>query len=1104
MSTSSDFADEFPYQIDEFYLDLQNDGGSIAILEQAQIIRMPFPGLRPFKTSEFQLFKGRGDQTEELINRLQKNNLLAVIGSSGTGKSSLVRAGLIPQLLGGYLHQAGNKWHIAICRPGKNPIENLAIALSSVKSKSKDRADIVRDFKLTEPPLTNSVYGLLDVNEMLNSDKTGEEKHNLLVIVDQFEELFRFQRKDLDNQNIESHFVNLLLKGAVNPAGSVYVIITMRSEFLGDCVKFRGLPEAINEGQYLVPQLTRNQLKEAIQGPIRLANKKIDPGLVELLINEIDENKLKENLDQLPILQHALMRSYNEAMLEGDQTEISYRHYEHIGTMKKALANHAEAKYAALGDNKNGDEPPSNRQNIAKIIFQALTDTSTDQKGGRRPVELASIYAISAALNAHQEEVDEVINHFREIETSFIMPPVNTTLHPGLILDISHESLMRNWDRLSEWMGEEAGNGRLYKMLNERRALNEQSGGSDQFIRGFLLAEMLNWEKLGHNPAWASRYHSKSDMINNETDEEVYTKNLNFLHASKEEAIRIKDLEKINLLNRIKLVKRTRRRIIVILTAAVIVFALLLVFALGKARQAETSAKEAKINFEIASEGKKQKNLLNFQIKLDLRKWWNDPYLTPDLKKQIGDSLVNWYFNHRSQQNLNLARRLDYALRIFHETVKLNHNDPSYLKLIVYAHQYDKNVVTDTIFNSLSAGLPENPANYPLANDTVLIRARQNIGSEYFKENNYTGTVLVFNEILDGNPGNALAYDMIGRACYASKKYPQAVTNFTQAVTLAPSNIDYLSDLGEAYIALQDYDSAERTLNKVIATDHRNLRGLGLLGQSLYDNEKYEQSISKFNDVIYKNDSVSSITYGWLIRAYSKLGKPDTEKYIDLLKRAPLHNYDDWFVLADYYDYAQDQTKAIFWYKKYISKGNKTFWVPYNNIALDFCRLKNENYRDAIKYADSAIALTGTQFMLTKKQLHLSRTIFVQSGTQFVPNPANPYAHEGYAYLIKSQTAEKDSIKFKDQAHAIINLDEALKIDPGYPKTHFYYACYHALSGNSTGAMLSLKTAIRNGFNDAKWIASEPMLNLIKGKPDYVRLVDSLIRSAKPKQKSVK
>src|SRR5215204_494328 len=436
--------EEFRFQLDEFYLDLQEDGSKISILEKEKIKQRPFPGLRPFKTSEFQLFKGRDGQAEELIKRLKENHFLAVIGSSGTGKSSLVRAGLIPQLFGGYLHEAGTRWNIAICRPGKNPVENLAVALSRTKDPGEHKEVLYENFKTVYPTLSNSIFGILEVDELLNSGKPVSEKANLIIIVDQFEELFRFDRKDLENENIESYFVNLLLKASMNAEGSIYVIITMRSEFLGDCVKYRGLPEAINKGQYLVPQLSRQQLKEVVVGPVSLAGKKISPGLVELLINEIDENKLKENLDQLPLLQHALMRTYQHAIASGPNAEINSEHYKETGGMELALANHAESKYMELRESGSSNVHPSKKQKIAKIIFQALTDASSDQKGGRRPIELKYLYAISESLDATSEEVDLVIDHFRDIDTSFIMPPVNTALYPGLMMDISHESLMRN------------------------------------------------------------------------------------------------------------------------------------------------------------------------------------------------------------------------------------------------------------------------------------------------------------------------------------------------------------------------------------------------------------------------------------------------------------------------------------------------------------------------------------------------------------------------------------------------------------------------------------------------------------------------------------
>lgn len=490
------------FQLDEFYLDLREDGRTISFLEKKEIEERPFPGLRPFKASEFQLFNGRDGQAEELIKRLKKHHFLSVIGSSGTGKSSLIRAGLIPQLLAGYLHGAGTNWDIAICRPGRDPVENLAVALARIRTRSNNKEQIRNELNSIEPPLSQSIYGILEINELLNpTDKPQKDKSNLLIIIDQFEELFRFKRDNLGKPDIENHFVNLLLKASLNPEVPVYVIITMRSEFLGDCAKYRGLPEAINEGQYLVPQLSRSQLQEVIEDPILLAGKTISPGLVELLVNEIEESKVKKDLDQLPILQHALMRTYNEAMRQTGTAEITYEHYIAAGSMENALANHAEKKYDELSDGKSKE---SFKQKIAKIIFQALTDASTEQKKGRRPTELKILCEIAASIKANEQQVYEVTNHFRDTETSFIMPPSNTPLYPELIMDISHESLMRQWSRLKDWAKEESENTIMLTILSSNQKRKEE--GKKEYLAGKELKTMSAWyDTFNPQPAWAKR-----------------------------------------------------------------------------------------------------------------------------------------------------------------------------------------------------------------------------------------------------------------------------------------------------------------------------------------------------------------------------------------------------------------------------------------------------------------------------------------------------------------------------------------------------------------------------------------------------------------------
>jgi len=160
-----------------------------------------FPGLRPFRTAEWQLFKGREELVAELIEKLKSSRFLSVIGSSGTGKSSLVRAGLMRSILAGYLRHDSNIWNVAICRPGYDPIKNLCVALAFVKTKSWSQRDARVDLTRIEgeyPNManflnnTNSLRGIIKANEYLQADLPENQKPNLLIIVDQFEELFRF------------------------------------------------------------------------------------------------------------------------------------------------------------------------------------------------------------------------------------------------------------------------------------------------------------------------------------------------------------------------------------------------------------------------------------------------------------------------------------------------------------------------------------------------------------------------------------------------------------------------------------------------------------------------------------------------------------------------------------------------------------------------------------------------------------------------------------------------------------------------------------------------------------------------------------------------
>jgi energy-coupling factor transporter ATP-binding protein EcfA2 len=364
------------------------------IFVEQQIPTNPFPGLRPFDFEESHLFFGRDGQSEQLITKLGATRFLAVVGTSGSGKSSLVRAGLMPSLLGGFMTSAGSNWRIAVMRPGNDPIGNLARVLNAPDVFGSDITENAElQTVLAEATLHRGSRGLVDA---VRQAVIGENE-NLLVVVDQFEEIFRFARvsEEKEYRDEAAAFVKLLLEAMRQREVSIYVVLTMRSDYLGDCSQFWGLPEAINESQYLIPRLTRDQLKEAITGPISVGQGQITPRLVARLLNDVGDNQ-----DQLPVLQHLLMRVWDECKDQQLSVEISQNGksttkphrtvhtgaaldlccYDAVGGMGEALSRHADEALAEL-PGANAQLTAGNAQSliVAEKLFKALTEKGTGQ-----------------------------------------------------------------------------------------------------------------------------------------------------------------------------------------------------------------------------------------------------------------------------------------------------------------------------------------------------------------------------------------------------------------------------------------------------------------------------------------------------------------------------------------------------------------------------------------------------------------------------------------------------------------------------------------------------------------------------------------------------
>jgi WD40 repeat protein/energy-coupling factor transporter ATP-binding protein EcfA2 len=456
----------------------------------------PFIGLRSFDKNESHLFFGREKQIQDVIKILGNSGFITITGSSGSGKSSLIKSGIIPSIESGALNGDVNDWKIGILSPGYDPIGSLATCLSSgdfINNNFKDISNILR----------TSANGIIDILK----GSSNENPQNVVLIIDQFEEIFRFKTNEnrlLDVRNDSTLFVNLLLN--TYRFKGIYIILTMRSDYLGNCTQFSGLPEALNKGQYLIPRMTRDEFKQAITKPIDLINAKISTALLDLLLNHIDDNQ-----DLLPVLQHGLMRIVDFWQRESkSQGPIDLDHYNAIGTLDKALSNHADEAYLELKSEEN--------KLIAALIFKSLAEKGPNSEGIRRPCKVLDLME---QLNVSEKKIIEIVDIFRSHERSFLIPRISENLTKEDFVDITHESLMREWERLKLWLKEEADSSKTYLNLSKSAALYQEGKGS--LLTNPKLELILLWkESVNPNEIWGMRY------------DKSFIRAMSFLNQSKE------------------------------------------------------------------------------------------------------------------------------------------------------------------------------------------------------------------------------------------------------------------------------------------------------------------------------------------------------------------------------------------------------------------------------------------------------------------------------------------------------------------------------------------------------------------------------------------
>jgi len=452
-----------------------------------EAVRAPYPGLRPFEADEADLFFGRERHVDALLKRLSGSHFVAVVGESGAGKSSLVRAGLLPALQAGFVVEAGSDWRVAVMRPGGAPLEALAGALLEPGVLTDAGSAPREEFALAE--LRRGPLGLVQ----LVRDAHLGRCCNLLVVVDQFEEVFRYCREPAQKDQADI-FVELILRAADQRKVPIFVVLTMRSDFVGDCARFRGLPETLNDNQYLTPRLTRDQIAAAIREPARVCGGMVDPALVDELCNAVGDNP-----DQLPLLQHLMMRVWDRASEHSMPPRLTGDIAVKLGGLYSALNHHAQHVYEALRE----EQKP-----IARAMFKRLTDPLSQRRDLRRDALVSDIAAV-AAVDA--PAVIGVADAFRATGRHMLMPPPAVPLDPGSRLDISHESLIRQWVTLDAWAREENVSAREFLRLRNE-ALEELQGQADP-LTGRDLTRALDWMRQAEpTPAWAARYSEPGEL----------------------------------------------------------------------------------------------------------------------------------------------------------------------------------------------------------------------------------------------------------------------------------------------------------------------------------------------------------------------------------------------------------------------------------------------------------------------------------------------------------------------------------------------------------------------------------------------------------------
>jgi WD40 repeat protein/class 3 adenylate cyclase len=442
----------------------------------------PFKGLQYFEETDSDLFFGRELLTAKLVRRLRETQFLSVvIGASGSGKSSLVRAGLIPALKKGDILLDGTKppegstdWQVHILTPTAHPLEALATELTRDSDSVANTARLIDD--LAQEPRSLALF--------LARSRDSAKRHTVLV-VDQFEELFTLCRDEFEREAFIDNLLNLVSPGQSN----MTLIITLRADFYAHLAQYPELRDAVAQQQEYIGPMTAEELRLAIEEPAKRGHWEFEPGLVDLILRDVGDEP-----GALPLLSHALLETWKR---RAGHT-MTLKGYADAGGVHGAIAHTAESIYQNLSPEE---------QVIARDIFLRLTELGEGTEDTRRRTSFEE-------LLSHTENADEVRSVLNKLaEARLITLGENT-------VEVAHEALIREWPALREWLSQDREGLRLHRHLTEAAYEWELLGrDSGALYRGAHLSQAREWAALHPNTLNTGEREFLAASINQEQQE---------------------------------------------------------------------------------------------------------------------------------------------------------------------------------------------------------------------------------------------------------------------------------------------------------------------------------------------------------------------------------------------------------------------------------------------------------------------------------------------------------------------------------------------------------------------------------------------------------